>query len=198
MEKQKQLAYDFDFVHDGQQVFRELLSAMSNPGSKRSIRKQSEKFTDTYAVLTAIGCTILDNEQKMYVEKNQELASRLHNFTLCRNGHLGEADYVFLSAEMNYGSMEEILKNVKKGSYADPQDSATLFVLCQELEGKTDMTISGPGVEGSLKVKVSRYIKTIVKLRQSMEMEYPLGVELVFVDPYGEIMCIPRLCEIKE
>ena len=34
--------YQFDFVHDGQKVFRELLSAMANPGQIRKIGEQAE------------------------------------------------------------------------------------------------------------------------------------------------------------
>ena len=108
-------AYEFDFVHDAQKVLRELLDAVANPGMKKSIREQASKFDEVYAPLTAVGCTLLDNEQKMYVEKNPVLASKLHHLTLCQESDLKEADYVFLSSEMNYGSMTEILKNVKKG-----------------------------------------------------------------------------------
>lgn len=191
-------AYEFDFVHDAQKVFRELLDAVANPGMKKNIREQASKFDEVYAPLTAVGCTLLDNEQKMYVEKNPVLASKLHHLTLCQESDLKEADYVFLSSEMNYGSMTEILKNVKKGSYTDPQDSATVFVLCQEIEGKSKMTISGPGVDKTKTMMVNQYVKTIIRLRQEMETEYPLGTDLVFADPYGEILGIPRLVKIEE
>lgn len=198
MDKNIKLAYEFDFVHDAQKVFRELLDAVANPGTKKSIKEQALKFDDIYAPLTAVGCTLLDNEQKMYVEKNPVLASKLHNLTLCQEGDLREADYVFLSSEMNYGSMTEILKNVKKGSFADPQDSATIFILCQEIEGKSEMTVKGPGIDKTKTIMVNQYIKTIIRLRQNMETEYPLGTDLVFADPYGELLAIPRLVKIEE
>ena len=67
------------------------------------------------------------------MEKNPVLSSELHDLTLCRRGALEEADFIFLSSEMNYGSLEQILRNVKKGSYSDPQDSATLVILCGEM-----------------------------------------------------------------
>lgn len=190
--------YEFDFVHDAQMVFRELLSAMSNPGQIKSIQKQAEKFHDVYAVLTTIGCTMLDNEEAMYVEKNPALFQELQDLTMAKDGDLREADYIFLSSEMNYGSMEEILRNVKKGTYEDPQDSATMVILCQELNGKSEMTLTGPGVDKEITLSVNQYLKTIVNLRQRQNIEYPLGVDLIFADPHGDIMGIPRLIKAVE
>lgn len=194
MTKQEEKACGFDFVHDGQRVFRSLMKAMSNPGTIQDIGEQAEKFGEGYAPLTAVGCTLLDNEEIAYVEKNPVLSSELHDLTLCRRGALEEADFIFLSSEMNYGSLEQILRNVKKGSYSDPQDSATLVILCGEIRGDVPVTVKGPGVNGALTIRVSKYLETILFLRQSLDIEYPLGTDLIFVTPEGEIICFPRLC----
>ena len=134
MAEDMELEYQFDFVHDGQKVFRGLLEAIANPGEIKSIRQESGKFEGKYAVLLALGCTLLDNEEKMYVEKNPSLSSELHSLTLCREDELKIADYVFLSSEMNYGSLEQILRNVKHGTYADPQESATVILSCESIQ----------------------------------------------------------------
>ncbi len=127
MVKELKLAYEFDFVFDGQKVFRELLHVLANPGTIGSIGHQAGKFAGSHQALMALGCTLLDNEETMYVEKNPVLSADLHSLTLCHETDLDKADYIFLSSEMNYGSMEQILKNIKHGTYADPQQSATVF-----------------------------------------------------------------------
>lgn len=185
--------YQFDFVHDGQQVFRELLSAVANPGQIKDIQPQAGKFEGEYGTLLALGCTLLDNEERMYVEKNPRLSSELHSLTLCREDDLDKADYVFLSSEMNYGSMEQILKNVKHGTYADPQESATVILLCSQIEGREEMCLTGPGVDGELKVSVYPYIKKVIRILNDLKIEYPLGVDLIFTDGKGNVMGIPRL-----
>lgn len=195
MTKQVQLAYQFDFIHDGQKAFREVLNAMANPGTVKSIAAQSKKFEEVYAPLTVLGCMILDNEEIMYVEKNPKLAAKLHDLTLCRQGELEQADYIFLSSQMNYGSMEEIMRNAKKGTYQDPQNSATMIILCDEMKGNVEMNLKGPGIKGTKTVCVQQYIKTILMIRQSLQTEYPLGIDLLFVTPEGELMGIPRLCK---
>lgn len=193
MTEEIRLVYQFDPVHDGQKVFREILSALANPGQIKDIGNQAEKFEGEYAVLLAAGCTLLDNEEKMYVEKNPRLADELHDLTLCREADLDKADYVFLSSEMNYGSMEQILKNVKHGTYADPQESVTLFLLCDGISGKDEMCLEGPGVDGQITLKINTYIKKTIEILRNINIEYPLGVDMIFADRSGNILGIPRL-----
>lgn len=198
MAEKIKLAYEFEFVHDGQKIFRQLLDAVANPGEKKNIGVQVEKFSGNCASLLALGCTLLDNEEKMYVEKNPNLSSELHSLTLCQETELDKADYIFLSSELNYGSMEEILKNAKHGSYADPQQSATIILLCQSIDGEEKMTLSGPGIKEKKTISVYGYIKKVIELRNSLKIEYPLGIDLVFADNVGGILGIPRLVKIEE
>ena len=196
MVKELKLAYEFDLVFDGQKVFRELLHVLANPGTIGSIRNQAGKFAGSHQALMALGGTLLDNEETMYVEKNPVLSADLHSLTLCHETDLDKADYIFLSSEMNYGSMEQILKHIKHGTYADPQQSATVFLQCTELAGRASMTLEGPGIKDRLTVHVCPYIKKVTALRQSMQIEYPLGVDLVFADLTGNMMGVPRLCRL--
>ncbi|MDD3362722.1 MAG: phosphonate C-P lyase system protein PhnH, partial [Hespellia sp.] len=122
----------------------------------------------------------------------------LHSLTLAHEADLCDADYVFLSTEMNYGSMSQILKNVKQGTYADPHLSATILLLCEGVEGTEKMTLTGPGIKERLTVSVRPYIKKVIELRDRLDVEYPLGVDLVFTDETGNVMGIPRLCSITE
>lgn len=198
MAEKMQTAYRFDFVHDAQKVFRELLSALANPGEKKSIEEQAGRFEKGHPSLLALGCTLLDNEEGLYVEKNPALSAELHSLTLAREAGLCEADYVFLSSELNYGSMEQILKNVKYGTYADPQQSATIFLLCKSVDGEENMTISGPGIKGEKVIQVCSYIKKVIRMREKLDIEYPLGVDLIFTDGAGNLLAIPRLVKIAE
>lgn len=191
------LSYEFDFVHDTQKVFRHMLQAISNPGTFRDLGEEASRFQSICAPLVVLGCTVLDNEKKMYVERNQKLDTILHDLTLCNKGEVGNADYVFLSSMMNYGSMKKLFANVKNGTYADPQDSATIFILCDTMEGEERVILKGPGIKEELKLGLDIYVKRIIELRQEQQMEYPLGIDLFFVSKEGKLMGIPRLCRIE-
>ena len=56
----------------------------------------------------------------------------------------------------------------------------------------------GPGVKGMKTVWVSSYVKKVIALRNSLQIEYPLGVDLVFTDQAGNLLGIPRLTKIAE
>lgn len=198
MENKIKMAYDFDFVHDSQKVFRAVLNALSNPGRVYDINAQTKKFKDDFGALSAVGATFLDNEVSMYVEKNPKLELQMHHLTLCRPVKYCNADYIFLSSEMNYGSIREMMKNCKKGTYADPQQSATFIVLCDHFNEETEVTLSGPGVKDEMTVAVRKYIRNILLARQVMEIEYPLGIDLVFVSKDGQVQAYPRLCKMRD
>lgn len=76
MVSEMNLAYQFDFVYDGQKIFRELLSAIANPGMIKNISNEVDKFQQAYAPLLAIGCTLLDNEEKNVCGKKSKTSSR--------------------------------------------------------------------------------------------------------------------------
>ena len=196
MKQEFKLTYTFDMVHDTQKVFRELLNAMANPGKKRSIEAQAARFPGEFGALAAIGCTLLDQEERMYVEKNPRLSELLRTLTFAHPESLQEADYLFLSSELNYASVREIMKHAKKGTYADPQTSATLIFLCESLNGDTHVTLEGPGIDGSLTLETTLYLKNLLGIRQELETEYPLGLDFFCVTEDGELMGFPRLTRL--
>lgn len=193
-----QKAYKFDFVFDTQAVFRQMLDALSNPGTIKNIKKQSITFQHNQGVLAALGCTVLDNEKVMYVDDNQELKELLHDLTICHHGTLDQADYIFVSSELEYEILREIIKNAKKGTYVNPHESATIFILCQSILGVENAVMEGPGIKNKLFIGLDIYVKNIIAIREEENMEYPLGIDLFFVSKEGELMGIPRLCKVNE
>lgn len=189
--------YEFDNVHDGQRVFRALLEAMANPGRMCDIAAEAGRFVGDEGGLLAIGCTLLDNEETMYVEKNRQLAETLHSLTLCREDALESADFIFLSSELNRGSIEQIFQRAKHGTYADPQTSATVILYTPDLEGEVVMTLSGPGVDGERSIWTTAYVKTVAVCLNSLALEYPLGIDLLFCDAKGRVLAVPRLMKVQ-
>lgn len=198
MLEKMQSVVDFDVVFDGQRVFRALLHAMANPGQLGDITAEAAHFDGDGRALLALGCTLLDNEETMYIEKNRALAEALHSLTLCHEGTLEAADFIFLSSEMNLGSLEQVMTRCKRGTYADPQDSATLLIFAVNIEGETPLALSGPGVDGERVLSASVYVRDVLSLRARLDFEYPLGVDLIFCDSKGTLLAVPRLVKVSE
>lgn len=188
-----QKAYEFDFVHDTQQVFRQILMALSNPGKIYSIEKEKKGFDSRWAELIAISCTLLDHETTFYVEKTPELKEYIVSLTLSREETLENARFIYLTSQINYVNLYNIMQSAGKGSLSDPQCSATLIVFCDSLWGNREIRLRGPGVEGERTVFTTEYIENILRIRQAQKTEYPCGMEIILVSPKGEIMAFPRL-----
>lgn len=193
-----QKAYDFDFVNDTQKVFRKLLLALSNPGKQYSISEEMKGFSDKWAALLAVGCTMQDNETTFYVEKTPEFQQKLRELTLAKFEEVEKAQYIYLTSPVNYVNWENLLRSIKKGSLKDPQESATILVECETLEGNQEITLEGPGIDGELKIKGTEYMKTLMTIKQNQKMEYPCGIDIFLITHQGKIMGLPRLCRIKQ
>lgn len=189
--------YSFDVVHDAQSLFRKLLQSMANPFQKSNIDKEAGGFQSNLGAVLAVGATLMDNEITYYVEKNVELAQQLHAYTLATPADYKKADFIYLTGMLNYENIRQLLSEAKQGTLADPQQSCTFVIWCPQLDGETAAEVSGPGVDGTLEVQTTEYIKTICRLRQEVQQEYPCGVDLIFISAENELMAVPRLCKVK-
>lgn len=191
-----ELLYKFDFVHDTQKIFRKILSSMSQPGKIFNISDESSKFNDKYSHLLGIGASLLDNEVSVFVEKTPSLEKQLLELTLVKKEDLPLADFIFITAPMNYECAKEIIFKAKKGSFKDPHESATIVILCENFSGNKNIVLKGPGIKGIKELMVNDYIKNIIKIKQEEITEYPCGIDIIFVSENGEILSIPRLCKM--
>lgn len=191
-------AYQFDFVHDTQSIFRCLLNAFSHPARQYCIADEAKGLPGNWAVLSAVGATLLDNEMSFYVEKTPELHTKLIDLTLARPEELTKAQYIFLSSAVNYVNIETMFKTARRGTLADPQTSALFIVQCGTFSGNAALSVVGPGIDGETSLRTTEYIKNILQIRQKENIEYPCGVDLLFVTSFGEIMAFPRLCRVAE
>ena len=54
------------------------------------------------------------------------------------------------------------------------------------------MTLSGPGVNGQIKLVIDGLLSDNLERMVKLNQEYPLGVDLFFVDPSGNLAAVPR------
>lgn len=190
--------YDFDFVFDTQATFRTLMDAMSRPFRIYSIAEQAKGFSGAHSGMMAIGATLLDNETTLYVERNMALAKELHELTLVEGADLEVAEYIFLSSELNYETVKTIFTAAKKGTFVDPHTSATVVIFAKHEPLTAQCTGTGAGVKGTMTFEVTEYVKQVLRVRAQTQVEYPLGIDLIFVMDNGDIFSVPRLCKTEE
>ncbi len=191
-------AFSFDFVFDTQSTFRKLMDAMSHPFQKYSIAEESKGFDDEQSLFLTIGCTLLDNETSFYVEKNTALMTEIQELTLSNEADIRGADYILLSSELNYETIRSMFQHAKKGDFYDPHKSATFIIYAKADDISEKIIAEGPGIKEQIDVATSKYVKNILEIRTEETVEYPCGIDLVFLFDNGDIMGCPRLIKTRE
>ena len=181
--------HNFDIVFDSQKVFRLILEAMSNPARAVNIKEHAEKLFGDSPAFLAVAMTLLDNEVSFNTCENRQLSDEIVLLTLAERQNIENADFVFVCESSD---LKDVVENVKDGTLADPQKSATVIIRNDE-EATCQMMLHGSGIDGQIKAQVSQITQDAIELRDAQEYEYPQGIDLMFISSDGELFAIPRL-----
>ncbi len=182
--------HTFDEVFDSQKVFRLLLEAMANPGRVVSIAEQQRKLFGGQPGFLAVAMTLLDGSVSFHTFDNTELDEEILLLTHGRCQSVEQADYLFATSadQVQYG-----ISRAKCGTLEDPHKNATLIILLEETQPCHTLRLQGPGVDGSILIEVSDTVVQALLQRDEQQYEYPMGIDLVFLNSAGELWCVPRL-----
>lgn len=191
-----------NLVHDTQKAYRKLLNCMSRPGVIESIKEQSEKvdFDISFYKGTLINMyMLLDGEVTFNIVSNntEEITRFVNQLTYAKATKLEEADFIFILNDAAENSLADAFKNAKIGTLIDPHKSATIIVEVEKLSTDEKYLLKGPGIEDLSQVNIITEC-LFIEERKSKNIEYPLGVDTVFIDREAQIMCLPRTTSIFE
>jgi len=171
-------------------IFRVLLQAMSHPGKVYRL----PEVTGTRQSVVAVLSSLIDNEVGCTVIGDPELEEVIGRRTGCRSVAPADADYLVICPAAG----GDHLAGCRRGSLSYPDRGATAIYLVDELEeGKGDIILSGPGVDGTARLRIQGLPTGEVHRLMAVNSEFPLGVDAVFVDDSGRVACIPRSSRIK-
>jgi len=180
-------------------VFRCLLQAMSRPGRLYTLPPPTGAGP-WEAVLTLLE-SLLDHEVSFAViggDGARELPSLVASRTRCRAADIGEADWVIVP----HGDAEGRILQAKRGTPQYPDRSATIVFRVPTLLGgesrRPAIALTGPGIRGEIRLGPIEGLgpREAGHLRE-INREFPLGVDAVFIDDAGRILCIPRSTQIR-
>ncbi len=169
-------------------IFRVILQGVSHPGNVLSLPDPHE---DEPAVFAVLGC-LLDNEVTLSVIGDPALEAALARHTASRTAHPENADYIIVRNGTTCGK----LAGFKRGSLEYPDTGATILYLVEELSQATGVVLSGPGVNGTVSMRITGLDPSELQLLRQVNSEFPLGIDAIFLDQSGHIACIPRSSRI--
>lgn len=190
-----------DVVHDMQKGFRTILHCMSRPGTIENVREIADKVSVSMEGLPATfvtSLTLLDREVSFSIvggdtKKMEELFAA---YTMATQASLQTTDYVFITKQANKEQITSVFQKVKTGTLINPQESATIILETESLSSTGNLLLTGPGIEYTEEVSIAGY-EHWVEERNNVNKEYPLGVDMILLDGYANVMCLPRTTVLK-
>lgn len=173
-------------VHD-HHIFRAILRAMSRPGQ---VQRLPEFAGERTAPVELLRC-LVDNASRVAVLGDDRLAEELVDGCQCRLSEVAEADFVIVSP----GADTTPLDQCRRGDLLYPDGGATVVYLVDGLaEGKDGIALSGPGIQGSTRLRISGLGDGELARLSRLNREFPLGVDAMFLvrRRSGRLACIPR------
>ncbi len=193
-------------------TFRVILQGMSHPGKIYALTGLPTPSSDTgtssrrypgkkaplpnlpgagSAVIEILGC-LMDNEVSFAVIGDRDMETVIVRHTDSRPVSFEDADYIIV----RNGTTRGKLAGFKRGSLEYPDTGATIFYLVEALSEATGVVLSGPGVNGTVSLRITGLDPSELQLLKQVNSEFPLGVDAIFLDQGGHIACIPRSSRI--
>ncbi|ARF17662.1 phosphonate C-P lyase system protein PhnH [Sporosarcina ureae] len=185
-----------DQVHDLQYVYRKLLHSMSRPGTISSITEPVNRMDYSIPCSEALLLTamaLLDGEVTFHIvsDEHQELIEKISEYTSAKYASIDEADFVIVLREDKEQEIRRALEQCKVGSLIDPQQSSTWLIESSVLENDGETVLKGPGIQSEVSLQTG-FPVTLWQARNQRTNEFPMGIDLIFIDQASQIACVPR------
>ncbi len=189
------LTRGFDnLVLDSQACFRAALEAMSRPGTVRAVAAQVEAPAPLAPATMALALTLLDADTRVWLDPGADTeavraALRFH----CGAplvGDPGAADFALVAD----GARCPPLDRFGIGDDQYPDQSATVILQAQALDGGQRVTLRGPGVDGATTFGPRGLPADFAARWAANHALYPLGVDL-FLTAGRQLVGLPRSVE---
>ncbi|MGL4865355.1 phosphonate C-P lyase system protein PhnH [Cetobacterium sp.] len=190
----------FDFVHDIQKIYRKLLDSMSKPGTINNIENEIQNL-EVYSSLSkemmALAYTLLNIESKFYIENEEEKKYvKLHTFA--QEKVLEKAEFILVDSKKDgEEKILEVIENASIGTLEDPHLGATLIISVDKITNKENLILKGPGIKNQTSFSIDGLSEKIFEKRDLINSEFPLGIDFILVDKFGNIGCLPRTTKLE-
>lgn len=169
---------DLDYLN--RHNFRVLCNALAMPGSTHAL----QKAFDSYILACA---SVLLYAEVSYINLTKEDFWVLHSLCNAKNENTHNADYIFTD------SLDStLLENVKKGSFKDPEFSASVIYCYDSNAPLYPYKLQGAGVNGSIEQSYP-LSNELVKDFLTHNTHFPMGFEIYFLHTQtGEVKALSR------
>ncbi|TDL66308.1 phosphonate C-P lyase system protein PhnH [Rhodococcus qingshengii] len=191
-----------DIVHDLQSVYRKLVDSTSRPGLISDLRKEAalvevEDQKGCSASLLLLALALFDQEVsfKVFSTQADTVSKTINQLTYAKSTDTKKADFLLILQDAEKGSLEEAIINAKPGTLKNPHTSAVIFVEAESVTSGEALLLKGPGIHTTELVHLD-INENWLESRQEKNKEYPLGIDLIFIDRNHQLLSLPRTTQI--
>jgi alpha-D-ribose 1-methylphosphonate 5-triphosphate synthase subunit PhnH len=191
-----------DIVHDLQSVYRKLVDSTSRPGLISDLRKEAvlveeEDIKGCSASLLLVALTLFDQEVsfKVFSPQADSVSKTINQLTYAKPTEAKKADFLLILQDAEKGCFEEAIINAKAGTLKNPHSSAFIIVEVESVTSGDALLLKGPGIHTTELVHLD-VNENWVESRQEKNKEYPLGIDLIFIDQHHQLIALPRTTQI--
>jgi alpha-D-ribose 1-methylphosphonate 5-triphosphate synthase subunit PhnH len=171
-----------DPVHDAQRAFRAVLAALSRPGRAVDLcAAGAPAFAPLCSATTALLLTLTDESTPVWWPGRDAATTAAAQALRFHTGAAPIADAADAAFAV-IGSAGEwpAFDSLANGSDAFPERSTTLVIEARAFGDDARSTWSGPGIEGSLAVRIAGLPEDFVARWAANRAVFPRGVDIVF------------------
>lgn len=201
-----------DPVHDSQRLFRQLLTAMSEPGTLHTLKAPTPPVDDIGVALWGSLLTLCDLDTRVWLAPGLDtpaLRKALAFHTGCRLTAAPEqADFALLTPHemrdmpsLNQGFSQNVAQDFAQGSDEYPDRSTTLLVALDVLDADDTMSgtwrLRGPGIADQRTLRVGARARPLMMRLVTNRGCFPCGLDAILT--CGErLAALPRTTRLEE
>lgn len=183
-----------DPVHQSQQVFRRVLTALSEPGTVQHV-PQSQAPEGVHIASYQLCLALLDAETPLWIApslRTDALVSALRFHCGCGLvDEPGQAEFALTSPDFDGD-----LTRFAQGSHEYPDRSTTVIIQVESLDASGDWALYGPGIDGERRVGIGGLDPRWPGMLADNRSRFPCGVDLLFTAGTG-LMGLPRTTRVE-
>ena len=187
---------NYDEVLDAQEQFRLLLDCMARPGKINVLPDMDilpPAGINKGGTLIALSLFNADVSFCSLADNSDEITAYLALNTGATVAEVNTADYIFLNGHQN----PDLIDGAKHGNLSYPDESATLIIDVDKIAvepflNSIKLLLKGPGIETETVVFVEGINPRLLEAVKELNLEFPLGIDLMITDQQNNLICIPR------
>lgn len=184
-----------DPVHQAQQTFRSLLTALSRPGTIVALPSPASPPAPFGGAVAATALTLFDFDTPVWLDQaftTDNVRRYLHYH--CGARCVAEPRASTFAVIGSPNTMPP-LSEFAWGTASDPDRSATLIVQIPSLSAGPVVTLTGPGIEDSTSISPAGLPQWFWLALRENAVRYPLGVDVFLADSRA-VIGLPRTTRV--